>query len=155
MDFCRTDRCWVKRIVSGHVGCSYITPCGEEGFGVQTTGKRTLRQMLVAREASVGGVKTGALWGWAGGSLVLVVMSCRVLSKMYAELTRSAGTKSCLPRTTFLNVLLVRVMILCSPLCCGSKARRMASCCRETCVKFLRPLWIGVVGGCTRSSSCR
>jgi hypothetical protein len=27
----------VKRIVSGHVVCSHITPCGEDDFGVETS----------------------------------------------------------------------------------------------------------------------
>jgi hypothetical protein len=27
----------VKRIGSGHVGCSHITPCGEEDFGFETS----------------------------------------------------------------------------------------------------------------------
>jgi hypothetical protein len=26
-----------KKIVSGHVGCFYITPCGEENLGVETS----------------------------------------------------------------------------------------------------------------------
>ena len=145
----------MKRIISGHVGCSHITSCGEEDLGVQTTGKRTLWPKGVAREACIDGVTAGALLCWAGELLVLLAMSCRVPFKMYADLTQSIDTKSCLPGTTILNILSVRAMILCRPLYCGSKARSMAFCCRKTCVEFLRSLWMNVVVGCTRFNYCR
>jgi len=49
--------------------------------------KRTLGLERVVRIGGVTAV-TGALWSWAGGLLVSLVMSCRVPSKIYAGLTR-------------------------------------------------------------------
>lgn len=58
----------------------------------------------------IGGMTSvaSALCGWDGGMLVLLVMSCRVPSKIYTGFTLSADTVTCLPRTIISNDLSVR-----------------------------------------------
>jgi len=93
----------------------------------------------------------GTLLGWLGG----LPLSCRLFSSKYAGFTLSADTVISRPRTTILSVLLVRASTLCGPLYGGSRARRMVSCRRKTCVESCRFLGmhavlpgLGVVGSC-------
>lgn len=98
--------------------------------------KRTLGSERVVR---IGGVTVvaGALCGWACGLLVLLVMSCRVPSKICAGLARSDDTMTSLPSTIIFNVLSARAMILLGTMYGGSKAWCMTSCRINTLVESL------------------